>query len=328
MTMGNPYMPAALPDGSVVQAGVYTGDRTHDHALGTIVRAVVLATYYADDPGWDDRPWARGAVKGVCCDVRTYGRQTRVLTRVPVLQPQHGVHDHDWWIPRPSRQSLADPATTMAGESAGGVTATAAHDLDGDHVLLAFLEGDWAQPIILPASLGHPASAHRITADRGRVREIRHHGVTIALDDAGNVTVDATGAAKEQLGPQGAEQSAIGTGGGTITLRTKTITGQTCQMVLAPDGTATLDAQRVIIGDNATSITLGGDNSQATEPFVLGLQWQSFMVQLLTAIQSITVMAAGVPTGPPLNAPAFAALQQTVIAGAHLSSLIAGKKTP
>lgn len=330
MNATNPFTPAMLPDGSVVQAGVYSGDRTHEHALGAIVRAVVLATYYADDPGWEDRPWARGgAVKGVCCDVRTYGRQTRVLTRVPVLQLQHGIHDHDWWVPRPSRQSLTDTGVAMAGESgAGGVTATAAHDLDGDHVLVAFLEGDWAQPVILPGGLGHPASVHRMTADRGRVREIRHHGVAITIDDAGNVTVDATGAAQEELGAHGIEQSTIGAGGGTIVLKTKTPAGQLGQVTLSADGTATIDAQRVIIGDSATSITLGGDSSQATEPFVLGAQWQSFMVQLLTAIQAITVVAAGVPTTPPVNAPAFAALQQTVLAGAQLSSLIAGKKTP
>lgn len=308
-----------LPDGSVIQSAVYSGDRTHEHPLGMMVRAVVLATYYADDAGWEERDWTRGGVvKGVCCDVRTYGRQTRVLTRVPVLQAQHGLHDHDWWVPRPSRQSVSGAGVAMAGESGpGGVTATAAHDLDGDHVLVAFLDGDWAQPVILPAGLGHPASNRRITADLGRVREIRHQGVTIGIDRDGNVTVDATGAAKEDLGPGGAEVSAIGAGGGTITLRTRTPAGEVSQIKLDAAGHATVDAQ---------SITIGGDGAQATEPFVLGTQWRQLMVDLLTALQALNVNTAVGPSTPPLNAATFQALQQTVIASAQLSDFIFGRK--
>jgi hypothetical protein len=234
---GHPWNTRVLRHGGINQAGIPMAFGTAwDDTRGYMTRAVVLKTYYSDDSEWDSRAWAKGNTRGVYCDVRTYGRYSRPLWKVPVLQRAHGMHDEDIYVPRDSSQDLAGKGklvTLPSGKT--GPKPTPAENLDGDHVLVGFLEGNPDSPVILPFCLPHPSSARRLTEDAGRVKRFRHSGVVIEWSEDGNLTIDASGAAKEKLGSSGAEQSNSGTGG-TITVKTKDGAGAESSLVLDSQG--------------------------------------------------------------------------------------------
>lgn len=236
------YGPAVAMDGHVLQSGVYTPsveDRLSAGVWGAMIRAVVLATYYADDSEW--KGWSGGGVnRMIACDVRTYGRRSRVLKRVPVLQPRHGLWDDDLWAPRPARQNITGGNLLIATNSSGD-RPTLAEDMDGDHVIVGFMENDPAQPVILPFTMGHPRSRQKIVKADGQCRRIRVNGTLIEWDKQGNLILDATSAAKEELGPQGTEQSNSGTGG-QILIKTKDGTGKVLRLLLDADGDLWLEA--------------------------------------------------------------------------------------
>ena len=313
-------------DGSILQSGMRTlsagNYQDPDNTAGWITRAVVLQTYY---PAEDERPvFASFSQKCVLCDVRTYGRYSREFSKVPVLQNVHGLFDEDIYIPRPSTQDIEGGDWRGIGSSSG--TPTAAENLDGDHVLLGFLENDPAQPVILPYQLAHPNSRYAPQAADGRVRRFRFNGVVIAWDKDSNLTIDATEASNAALGDKGAEQSASGVGG-KITLVTS-------------DGSNKTSIQLNAAGQ----ILLGADPASAsTEPMVLGTQWAAFasefldqMAALCDACAAITAVApsGGGPTSVPVNAATFQAikaqLQSSLKAGVsaknQLSDFIFGKK--
>jgi hypothetical protein len=187
--------------GDVLQAGVKSRPSVKHQNLestdGWITRAVVTATYYADE---DDRGQDQ---RSIVCDVRTYGRYTRELPKVPVLQRTHSLWDHDIYTPRPARQDIE--GGDLVGSGSKDKEPTSAEKLDGDHVLIGFLDNDPNQPVILPYTLVHPKANYRPLAADGHVRRIRHNGVLMAWDKAGNFSIDATGGAAEVFGSKGSE---------------------------------------------------------------------------------------------------------------------------
>jgi hypothetical protein len=227
-----------LNHGGINQAGVPQHEGpAWDDTRGAITRAVVLKTYYADDKIWDDRAWAKGNVRGVCCDLRTYGRKSTPLWKVPVLQRTHGLHDEDIYIPRESTQDIAGAGANLVTLPSGKDNAkpTPAENLDGDHVLVGFLEGNPDAPVILPFCLPHPSSSRTLKAAGGRVKRLRHAGVMIEWSEDGNLTIDASSATTEKLGNSGAEVSNSGTGG-VVTIKTQDGAGAISSMVLDANG--------------------------------------------------------------------------------------------
>lgn len=304
---GNDFKVRQLPGGAINQAGVpMSSGVSWDNTRGFSTKAVVLKTYYADDPEWESRAWASGTMRGVCCDVRTYGRYSRLLYRVPVLQRAHGVHDEDIYIPRDTSQNMEPGGSLVAS---GDGTPTAAENMDGDHVLVGFLEGNPDNPVIYPYCIPHPNSARKLTSDAGRVKRFRHAGVEIEWSEDGNLTIDATGAAKEKLGTAGAEQSNSGTGG-QIIIKTSDGTNET---------SIHLDANG--------AIRIGSDTgAPSDEPMVLGNLWISVMEELIDAISAITVGTGVGPSTTPINFAQLAAIKAKISAKQHVSDFIFGKK--
>lgn len=298
------------PDGAIIQSGSYRrpGNSHHDvsNTMGWMTRAVVLATYYGDDG--EARGWA-GKTRAVYCDVRTYGRYTRFLSRVLVLQEGHGLWDTDFRVPRPSRSTLS--GGDVVSQPSGDKVPTPAEDLDGDHVLVGFLDNDPHQPVVLPFVMAHPNSRYEPKAADGRVRRIRHNGTLIEIDKEGNVTLDGRGSAAEEFSAGGAEQSNSGTGG-KVLLVTKDGSGNVTSVYL----------------NNQGQIHFGGAPGTATEPFVCGNVLKSIMGDLRTAVRNLKLMTAWGPTiGQPLNLAEFEAVFARFDADEHSSDFIFGKKT-
>jgi hypothetical protein len=298
-------------DGNVLQSGAKSRPANKavdvEDTKGWITRAVVLQVYYPEE---DTRiGWSKISQKCILCDVRTYGRYSRFLPKVPVLQRTHGVWDHDIYIPRASTIHLE--AGDLASDPSADKPPTAAEDMDGDHVLVEFLEGDPQQPVILPFVMPHPKSNYRPEKADSRARRIRHNGVLVEWDAEGNLTVDARGAAKQELGERGVEQSNSGTGG-KVTLVTSDGSNQT-SVVLNENG-------QILLGSDP-----GGPASD--EPLVLGNLWAEVMGELLDAISALTVGTGVGPSSPPINAAAFTAIKTKIQAATHLSDFIFARKS-
>jgi hypothetical protein len=305
---GPGYDTVEMPDGSILQAGVWSGP-DWDSTEGWITRAVVLKTYFADDHLWKNRAWAQeGQNRVVVCDVRTLGRRSRDLKAIPVAQRTSGLFDEDIYIPRGASKNIEGGPLVSEGKAEGS-QATAAEVTDGDYVLVAFLESDPHQPFILPFCFPHPNAKNFPKQEDGRVKRFRHNGTLIKWDENGNLTIDATGAAKDELDANGEEQSASGDGG-QITIKTS-------------DGTNVTSIHL----DNTGQVRFGSDpTSAADEPMIMGNLWIDVMGRLIDAITQLTVIASGSPSSTPVNTAAFLALKTEIESKAQVSDFIFGKK--
>lgn len=257
---------------------VYGGAR----ATGSIVvRAVVIATYFADE---EDRPGivgqARGLsiaqhdVKAVACDVLTYGGAKRFfLPRIPVAQPRHGLNDHTGvWIPRASTVDLRTgqapvlPQGIPAGsrDNTSAVTAISnqervsdPRDLDGDHVLVDFLENDPQQAFIRAEQLPHPRANFRLTTSTGRALRSRFRGVIQEVDANGNLYLDARAGNDGVIDADGEETPANAVGFGNVTIE------------------ANAEAEVNVVGRNA---------DDSNEQFRLRLKKNELLLDLVAAI--------------------------------------------
>jgi hypothetical protein len=296
-------------DGMVLQAGIPSRSMAmHEdgatNARGWITRAVVIKTYYTEE---DTRcGWTEGLQRNVLCDVRTYGRYSRPLSKVPVLQRTQGLWDLDIYIPRDSKQNMEGGELATGGSKSTSVP-TPGENMDGDHVLVGFLDNDPAMPVILPFQFCHPKSNYQPQAADGRVRRIRHQGTLLEWDKDGNFTIDATGVAAEEFGPAGTEVPAVGKG--TITFVNQDALGAKLSMIL--------DAS------SAGKLLLGSDPAVASdEPFVCG-------TLLVTAVEALIDAIKGIATTAPatVDPGSQQALENTKAAfTAALSDFIMGKK--
>lgn len=187
--------------------------------MGDIYRAVVLKTYATDSLVRLEGAPSTTRVYEIECDI-VLSRSLVAYHRVPVMQPSHGVHDASLWIPRPSTKLVDSPlpATGPLGGmnlrrvSSRGTPQTMPpklSELDGDQVLVQFVEGDHEKPIIVGA-MSH-ARTKRLVVDgdgwsetnplaqgRGvpglRERYRRFAGSEFRVNAQGDVLFDTTGA--------------------------------------------------------------------------------------------------------------------------------------
>jgi len=216
----NPHLPLKTQDGTILQSGIQTRRVAEmpDSARGLNVRGVVVATYIVDDinhphAGKGDGP------KAVYCDVVTYsgipGFRFRMLPQCLVKQDRGGIHSGKIWKPRAAKISVngepLDPKYTNLA------------NMDGDHVLIGFIDDSFSLPIILGA-IAHPnVDLGNEQADVGHRLNLKildgdpdfwkHHGAFYGVSDGGDFVVDTTKAyAGADLLPTGNEPPAIGDG--------------------------------------------------------------------------------------------------------------------
>jgi len=232
------------------------------------VRAVVLQVEAVDeqDP-------VLGPRAAVYCRVLTYATNPdlrgRVIPRVLVTYPTAGLHDGDVWLPRPSTR-------TARGFTAGDLSGISPAELDGDHVVVAFLEGNPTQPY-LQRALPHPNADARalsgaerwggqrlrpVNADAAApgvdwhpARGVRHAGAFFGVDGAGNFVVDLReahgGALGSKLEAPGHGGPALATDGTQGNVRLVLRTGSDLELDI---NGATL---KVELADGAARLTLG-----------------------------------------------------------------------
>lgn len=189
---------------------------------------IVLAIHYADDLVAQ----AGRRTRQILCDVALVrgGR----LDRVPVLQHGYSITNGSLWEPAATTGTVSGEKLRLVPSAEG--PATFFDDLNGEHVLVEFLNGSRHQPVIM-GSLPHPATqqtqgghdpaplptytpgeAERLqAAPSGPESWIAHQGTVARVDRAGNLRVDLEGAGTNNDGrtqPDGvAESDAVAAAG-------------------------------------------------------------------------------------------------------------------
>lgn len=204
--------------------------------------------------------------------VQCYGRYQCFLPRVLYTHDRSGVHEGDIQLPRGTTVSY----TTLDTENADPMT------LDGDHVIVSFLDDDLNRPYVL-RTLPHPISdtgnsgrslGHRIrikedtdaaAGSSSRLKSPRywkHRGSYFGVDEKGNYVIDLTRAhnGDYQVTSNGIEEPTPpgGPDNGNYLIRlpanakvTLSIDGGETLEVADKDGSATLH-----LGDHLKSVVI------------------------------------------------------------------------
>lgn len=165
---GSPIQP-----GTSRQAYALTNERPHYSIIG-LREAVVIARYYVDDPN----NCSKRFVEYVCRDL--YSGEP--IPRCRQLSAMGGVDDGDDNTLRPSTSFL--PGTTGTTGSLDKEQ-TPANDVDGDQVLLGFVEGSWSRPVILGVFRHSGSNKYGATIAQGERRLTQHKGTTVEIQSDG-----------------------------------------------------------------------------------------------------------------------------------------------
>lgn len=182
------------------QAGLPTRSRIKGLSTpnGLLLRGVVLATYVTDDPSHPRGDNENNPPSAVYCDVLVYSslayNRWFTLAKVLVTQKRGGIHNDETWKPRATSKNVATDFNDTVGSNPGS--------LDGDHVLIGFLNNSFDEPLILKG-LPHPSRDKfnepydsgkrlKLKAIDGDPNFVKHHGVFSGVDDLGNFIVDST----------------------------------------------------------------------------------------------------------------------------------------
>lgn len=204
--------------GARLQAGIPRqpmGYNVYDTG-GLLTRGVVVATYVYDNPNHpatdksEDEP---DMPVSVVCDVLVYSDIPNVrwgfLPGCIVSQDRAGLHSGRIWKPKAATVTIS--GTDFNVED--GPTEPA--DLDGDHVLIGFIDQNRNIPIILrslPHPVRDPGKNEDGTGRRLQLKEVdgdpdywKHHGTFYGVADNGDFIVDSSFANDGSLEEGGAE---------------------------------------------------------------------------------------------------------------------------
>lgn len=333
----NEYKPVRTPRGGVMQSA-FQKKRLSAVARspqGLLVRGVVVQNVTADeessplindprfnqDPVETESPVVTGSAE-TYVQILVYsgiagGRQS-YLPNVLVTHEYSGMHEGDLSLPRAARVDVKGFISQGSNPA----------DLDGDHVLVGFLDDNYNLPVLV-RSIPHPNSdvgkaetealgvRTRVQRSDGEPRFMKHRGAYWGVDTDGNWTTDLTKAHSGAYNADGTEPDPAQNGqNGNYTINvqensTLTINATNgTQIRIDGDGNIDIDA-----GSDAKVVTVRGSamdvqtdevklGDGAVEAAVLGDSWQTAHGTYDTALLAfldglyLTLLAGGpTPTG-------------------------------
>ncbi len=205
-----------------IQAGIpmrpYRGG--YERASGLLFRGVVVATYELDNSNHPEAVATEGVdAVAIYCDVLIYSsmwnQRFQFLKSVLVSQDIGGMHRGRVWKPRAAKLDVTEPNQQALDLDRKANPA----NLDGDHVLVGFIDDNLNQPVILrgiphpSADTGNevkePGKRMRLKVADGDPDFWKHHGGFYGISDAGDFVVDLTEAySGEGLKADGTERPA------------------------------------------------------------------------------------------------------------------------
>lgn len=212
-------------------------------ANGLLLPGVVVAVYRPGER--PDRYAQESAIMGVLCDVQVMSARRRTILRdVPLMSGSAGLNDHEVSMPRAAGATLNGGSYSLDGGGDPGQV-TAGHDMDGDWVMVGFLDDDLDKPVIV-GQLPHPKTNRRPSSNAETLYRWRRYlrGVSLGVLEDGSVEVDLSQASAGTTDASGAEQP---DGVPNLTIRTQDDTALEIQP----------DLVRVTTADDVT-VEIGG----------------------------------------------------------------------
>jgi hypothetical protein len=195
-----------------------------EKANGLLLPGVVVSTYVTDTTGHPQENDEAAPPTAVYCDVLIYPglayQRWFGLRHVLVSQDRGGMHRGSIWKPRACTIDLTQELDSTA-------TINNPAYLDGDHVLIGFLNDSLSQPIII-RGLPHPSidlgKEEESVGRRMRLKLIdgdpefwRHHGTHWGVNSDGDFVVDTRWANDGELDDAGKESDPPTDGKGAVT---------------------------------------------------------------------------------------------------------------
>lgn len=165
---------------------------------GLLLKGVVTATYVTDDTNHPSSQDSKNKPIAVYCDVVTYPTITRqrwqLFERVLVSTNRGGLHDDNQWKPRATTTNIVTKVLdSQLGSNPG--------QLDGDHVLVGFMNDSFDEPVIL-RGIPHPSrdAGNELYSVGKRIKLklvdgnpdfAKHLGTFRGVDGEGNHIVDS-----------------------------------------------------------------------------------------------------------------------------------------
>jgi len=290
--------------GRLIQAGVpmRATPSAYEKAHGLLMRGVVTATYEVDNP---DHPVVNldpnATPVAIYCDVLCYSsmpnQRWTFLRRCLVSQPVGGIHRGRIWKPRAATLDVTNNPIDLDAN-------TNPANLDGDHVLVGFLDHNLNTPVII-RGIPHPSNdigneeeelGHRMklkVAD-GDPDFWKHHGAYFGVDAAGDFVVDTTQAYDGELEEGGVEPDPTEDGSaGNVLLRLQ----KGATLTVEVDG----DNFKLELADGDAKLTLGDGAVSAAVAEHLEALWNAAKSTLdIWGGASGHIHSTGVgPSGPP-----------------------------
>ncbi len=275
--MTSKWDPQRRPLGNRIQAGIPLRPQPSNYASagGLLLRGVVTVTYELDNGDHPETDTAAGEDPvAIYCDVLIYSglwnQRFQYLRAVLVTQEVGGIHRGRVWKPRASKIDITESDIDLN-------RATNPANLDGDHVLVGFLDDNLNQPAIL-RGIPHPAAdtgnAEKEAGKRIRLKVAdgdpdfwKHHGAFFGVSDAGDFVVDTTEAyVGPDLETNGNERSAA-EDGSTGNYAVKLPKGSTVTVEIEGGANLLLEEK-----DGDAKITVG----DGTQGVCLAQQFQTF----------------------------------------------------
>jgi hypothetical protein len=269
------------------------------------MRGVVVAVYVVDDENHPSAPYDSEEPSAVYCDVLTYGREQRFLPAVLVSYDFSGIHSGR--VVRPRAALLDVTESTMDLDQA-----TNPANLDGDHVLVGFLDENYNQPVIL-RWLPHPSRdigkdddepGHRMKlklAD-GDPDFWKHKGAYYGVSVDGDFVIDTTQAYPDEELQDNGSQPDPPEDGSTGNHKVRLPKGSTLEVQVEGGATFTIankDADATLtLGDGAKSVAI------AEESETLYSQLKGKLDQFAQHTHSSPVGPTGTPL-PPITWPGW-----------------------
>jgi hypothetical protein len=288
---GGVVTPSYGPEGNPER---YAAHRYTEH-----VRAVVTDVYSRLDEQTQS--------KALYCDAYTYGSHgVSLITGILVTYPYAGIHEATLRIPRKTQGTIS---TNTRGGGGDRSTIDPVY-MDGDHILVGFLDGRESTPVLV-AYLPHPSAdvgvgadavlGERVTphvADASVSYDI-HQGSYCGIDQSGSFVVDTTSA---NLGRSGDTTSEGGGGqeaSGTEVASASASAGNTA---LAGNVTFNLKANSGVTfafgeGEGASRMTI----EPSTDGFTLMMNGQVSILAGNQTLQLVDEGAIEAETGLPIE---------------------------
>lgn len=201
--------PGRLPASSYDHRSSSAGLSAVMRADGLLCRGVVLWVREYDDP---TRTKPKGGTKpglvpgGYICDVLVYspGPICTVLREVPISMDSAGLNDHVLWRPRDAGVDISTSDFTVSNPELK--YASKARNMDGDHVLISFLDNSLNKPIIV-GQVPHPNNNRRASVNDATTYKYRRliRGISLGVTTSGDVEIDTTQASDGSINSSGGE---------------------------------------------------------------------------------------------------------------------------